>query len=68
MNVLHIALREVRSSFTTVVGWLVLDGWLFLTAVFWNLMVANYVETGRNLTYDPYQASQLNLTLVLALA
>lgn len=62
MNVLTIASRELRSNFTTAVGWLVLCGWLFLTGLFWVLMVQNYVLQGQQVAFDPYGGAQMNLT------
>lgn len=62
MNVLTIAWRELRSTFTTAVGWLVLCGWLFLTGLFWVLMVQNYVMQGQQVAFDPYGGSRMNLT------
>jgi ABC-2 type transport system permease protein len=60
--VLALSLREVRASYTTVVGWLVLCGWLFLTGVFWLFSVTSYVEASQDLVFDPYRASQLQFT------
>lgn len=60
-NVWHLSWREVRATYTTVVGWLVLFGWLFLGGLFWLFAFGNYVEAGRDLVYDPYRASQLQL-------
>jgi ABC-2 type transport system permease protein len=61
-NVWHLSLREIRSAYTTVVGWLVLFGWLFLSGVFWYFSVFAYVEASQDLVYDPYRAAQLQLT------
>ena len=62
MKVLHIASRELRSMFSTPVGWLVLCGYLLLTGVFWTYMVENYVLQSQDLVYNPMAAAQLNLT------
>ena len=62
MKIYLIAQRELRSAFTTTMGWLVLCAWLFLTGLFWFLMVSNYVFESQNLVYNPYAASYMNLT------
>jgi ABC-2 type transport system permease protein len=62
VKVLHIASRELRSMFSTPVGWLVLCGYLLLTGVFWTYMVENYVLQSQDLVYNPMAAAQLNLT------
>jgi ABC-2 type transport system permease protein len=62
VNVLHIAWRELRASFTTATGWLVLCGWLLISGLFWVLMVQTYVVQSQDLVFDPYTASMLNLT------
>jgi ABC-2 type transport system permease protein len=62
MNVLFIAWRELRATFTTVVGWLILASWLLLTSLFWQNYLWNYVSQSQNIVFDPYTASQLTLT------
>ena len=62
MNVFHIAWRELRATFTTAVGWLVLCGWLLITGLFWVLMVQNYVSQSEDLVFNPYGAQHMNLT------
>jgi ABC-2 type transport system permease protein len=62
VNVLHIAWREVKSVFTSGIGWLVAFSFLVLTGVFWTAMVQSYVLQGEDLVFDPYGAQQLNLT------
>lgn len=62
MNVLTIAVRELRSMFATPVGWLVLCAWLLLTGLFWVLHVTTYVMQGQEMAFDPYGGSQLNLS------
>jgi len=62
VNVIHIASREFRSTFSSAVGWLVALGFLTLTGVFWTAMLQSYVVQGEDLVFDPYGASQLNLT------
>ena len=59
MTVWVIAAREVRSMLTTVVGWLVIGGFLLLAGVFWLSIVNNYVRLGQDLVFNPYAASQL---------
>lgn len=61
MNVLHIASRELRATFSTATGWLVTCSWLLLSGIFWMLMLDNYVTQSQNLVFDPYAASQLTL-------
>lgn len=61
MNVLHIAWRELRATFTTAVGWLVLCGWLLLTGVMWILLVLNYVQQSSDLVFNPYGAQSMDL-------
>ena len=61
MNVLHIAWRELRSTFATTIGWLVLCGYLLVTGMMWTYMVENYVVQSQDLLYSPYAASQLKL-------
>ncbi|MEQ1570704.1 MAG: ABC transporter permease subunit [Myxococcota bacterium] len=62
MNVVHIATREFRSTFSTAIGWLIAAGFFTLTGFFWTAMVQAYVVQGEDLVFDPYGASQLNLT------
>lgn len=67
MSVLHIAARELKATFTTSLGWLVLLEFLLLTGVFWVIMVEAYVQQSMDLVHNPYAASQLNLTDYLLL-
>lgn len=62
LNVFHIALRELRSTFTTAVGWLVLCAWLLVTGVLWTGSVEQYVQYAQDAVFDPYSAAQLTLT------
>jgi ABC-2 type transport system permease protein len=62
MNVLFIAWRELRATFTTATGWLILTGWLVLSGGFWQAMLQNYVMQSQDIVFDPYTASQLTLT------
>lgn len=62
MNVLHIAWRELRATFSSATGWIVVCGWLLLSGLFWQLMLQNYVMQGQNVVFDPYTASRLTLT------
>lgn len=57
-----IAWRELRSTYTTAVGWLVLCAWTLLAGVFWFFSVVAYVETSQDLVHDPYRAASLQLT------
>lgn len=61
MNVLHIAMRELRSTFSSAIGWLVLCGWLLVTGLFWISMVQNYVVQSQDLVFNPYAGSELKL-------
>jgi ABC-2 type transport system permease protein len=61
MNVLHVARRELASSFTTVVGWMVLCVWLVVTGLSWVFMLSIYMESSQNLVFDAYAASRLRL-------
>jgi ABC-2 type transport system permease protein len=61
MNVLHIAVRELKSAFSSAVGWLVLCGWLLVTGLFWISMVQNYVVQSQDLVFNPYAGSELRL-------
>ena len=65
MNVLHIAWRELRATFSSPVGWLVLCGYLFVTGVFWTFMVENFVVETQDMMYNPYGASQITLQAYL---
>lgn len=62
MKVLAIANRELRSYFSTPLGWLVLTGFLVLTAMFWMSMVTTYIQQENDLVYNPEAAAQLNFT------
>lgn len=59
---LHIALRELRATLHTAVGWLVLTGFLLLTGFFWASMVSYYVLQGADLVSNPYASVQMNLS------
>ena len=59
MNILHIARREVGSTFSSAVGWLVLCGWLLITGAFWIVAVMSYVVQSQDLVFNPYAASEL---------
>lgn len=61
MNVLHIAGRELRSTFSTAVGWLVLCGFLLLIGVFWTVGVQMYITESANLVYNPYGAATMTV-------
>lgn len=62
MIVFHIASREIRSMLTTVVGWMVICGFLLLAGVFWISIVSNYVMLSQDLVFNPYAASQLTFS------
>ncbi len=62
MNILHIALRELRASFNNTLGWLVLAAWLFLSGMFWATMFSFYLITSADMVSNPYAASQMNFT------
>lgn len=62
MNVLHIAVRELRATYTTAVGWLVLCAWLLVTGFLWTGSVDQYVQVSQESMYDPYSASQLTIS------
>jgi ABC-2 type transport system permease protein len=61
VNVLHIAYRELRATYTTAVGWLVLCGWLVVTGLFWIAGVTNYQIMSQEVMFDPYGGAGLNL-------
>ena len=65
MNVLHIAGRELRSTFSTTVGWLVLCGFLLLTGVFWSAGIGMYITESANLVYNPYGAATMTVNTYL---
>ncbi|MBT3221037.1 MAG: ABC transporter permease subunit [Proteobacteria bacterium] len=67
MNVIHIAFRELRAIFNTVVGWLILCGFLLITGVFWIALVENYVRESNNLVFNPWGAANMSLTDYLLL-
>lgn len=67
MTVLHIAARELKATFSTAIGWLVLTAFLLITGVFWVIMVDAYVTQSHDLVHNPYAAHQLNLTDYLLL-
>lgn len=67
MNVLFIALRELRATFHSAIGWLVLCGFVLITGVFWVAMVNNYVMQANNLVFNPYGGSPINLSDYLIL-
>jgi ABC-2 type transport system permease protein len=61
MNVLHIAARELRATYTTAVGWLVLCGWLLVTGMFWISALYSYVLASQEVMFDPYGGAGMNL-------
>lgn len=61
MNVLHIAMRELRSTFSSPIGWVVLCGWLLVTGGAWFAMVLNYVIESQGAIFSPYGAGGLTL-------
>lgn len=62
MLVFTIAARELRSIFTTTIGWLVMAGFLAMNGLFWSLMVSNYVMQSTDVLANPYASAQMNLT------
>lgn len=62
MKILHLAWREILGYFSTPVGWLVLAGFQLLTGFFYIQIVSAYITTAGDLVYNPYGASELNLT------
>lgn len=62
MSVLHIAWRELRATFHTTVGWMVLAGFLLITGVFWVALVTNYVQASTDMVFNPYGAAGLSLS------
>jgi ABC-2 type transport system permease protein len=62
MVVLHVAARELRATFHTAVGWLVLAGFLLVTGFFWASMVSFYVIQSTDVLANPYAGAQMNLT------
>jgi len=67
MKILFIAGRELRATFNTAIGWLVLCGYLLITGLFWVAMIGNYVSQANDLVHNPYGAAYLNLTDFLVL-
>lgn len=63
--ILAIAGRELRATFNTATGWLVLTGYLFLTGLVWSASFSMYVEQMANLLDNPYAAEQASLGLSL---
>ncbi len=62
MNVIHIAVRELRATFNTTLGWLVLAGFLFISGFFWASSVSVYVISASDLVANPYAAQTMTLT------
>lgn len=62
MSVLAIAGRELRSLFSSVVGWLVLTGFLAVSGLFWTLAMAAYAGYSQEAMVSPYLAGQLDMT------
>jgi ABC-2 type transport system permease protein len=62
MHVFTIAGRELRSLFTTTVGWLVLAFFLLMNGFFWSFMVSYYVAQSTDVLANPYAAAQMNYT------
>jgi ABC-2 type transport system permease protein len=62
MNILHIAVREFRATFSNPVGWLVLCGFLALTGVFWYAQLDFYVTESANLVFNPYGAPTMTIS------
>lgn len=62
MNVFWIAQRELRATFSTTIGWLVLAGYLLISGIFWSSMVSYYVMQSTDVIANPYAASNMNLT------
>lgn len=62
MLMFTIAWKELRSTFGTTVGWLVLAAFLLISGLFWSSMVVQYVEQSNNFVDNPYAAQQIKLT------
>jgi len=61
MLMFTIANREVRSYFTTTIGWLVLGFWLLIAGFFWSSMVSYYVDQSQDVVSNPYAMDQMNV-------
>ena len=66
MKAIWIAGRELRALFATTIGWLVLTAFLLVTGVFWFLGVVAYVERSTDLVYNPYAASGMQISTLVA--
>jgi ABC-2 type transport system permease protein len=62
MLILAIAGREMRSYFTTTVGWIVLAAFLFIAGFFWNSIIVYYVTQSADVLSNPYAQDQMNVT------
>jgi ABC-2 type transport system permease protein len=62
VKVLWIAMRELRAIFSTVLGWMVLTGFLLITGVFWTFGVDDYAMAVAGSIYNPYDMVGLSLT------
>ncbi len=65
MNVVHIAGRELRATFSNAVGWLVLCGFLLLTGYFWITQLDLFVTESANLVFNPYGAPTMTISVHL---
>lgn len=62
MTVVHIAARELRAYFTTVIGWAVLSMVLLLSGWLWIDGLTRYVTAGVEMGANPYSYDQMNLS------
>ena len=60
--ILTIASRELRGYFATPVGWLCMTGFAVVTGFFFALMTTDFAAQAATDQFNPYMASQLNLT------
>ena len=60
MNVIHIAVRELRALLGTTMGWLVITGFLFITGLFWAIPLTEYALSSMDQASTPFMSSQMN--------
>jgi ABC-2 type transport system permease protein len=61
VKVLHIASREIRSTFSAPLGWLVALGFLVLTGFVWVRWLTFYVRISEDMLADPYSSARVTL-------
>jgi len=60
-STLAIARRELDAYFDSPLGWLALTGFVFITGLFFALMVSDFSMQSTEIAYNPYMADQFNM-------